>query len=380
MNIVIMGPKGAGKSTIGALLSAHTGFRTVETDRMIEDLHEARHGHRTGCRAVFAEHGEAFFRQLERDTAQQCHELDWQIVITGGSIMLEPDSRRILRHDALLVYLTGAPEALWERATANGLPPWLEGPDGKQKYLDQVRHREEVLRHFADIVIDTTGRTPETLADELIERISEELAIHTRSANTFGELIRMTTFGESHGPAIGAVLDGLRPGIPIDVDFIQEELDRRRPGQSNISTMRKEADKVHILSGVFEGKTTGAPVALVIYNQDQKSKSYDNIKGLFRPGHADFTFYRKYGIRDYRGGGRSSGRETATRVATGAIAKQILAGRGVTITAHTVEIAGISANTCDYSAIEQNPVRCADPEAAKAMVSSSVIAGRRSRT
>ena len=376
MNIVLMGPKGAGKSTIGALLAERTGFRTVETDTLIEDLHELRHGHRNSCRELFAEHGEAFFRQLEREVAQQCHDLDWHVVITGGSIMLEPESRRVLRADALLIYLSANPAVLWERAIANGVPPWLNGPDGRDKYEEQVRHRDEVLRHFADIVVDTTEGTPADLTTRVLDRISEELAIHTRSANTFGEIIRMTTFGESHGPAIGAILDGLRPGIAIDIDFIQDELNRRRPGQSNITTMRKEADQVHILSGVFEGKTTGAPIALVIYNEDQKSKSYDNIKDLFRPGHADFTFYKKYGIRDYRGGGRSSGRETATRVACGAIAKQILAERGVKIIGHSVEIAGIRAEKCDYGVIEQNPVRCADADAAVKM-EEAVIAARK---
>ncbi|HNR36967.1 MAG TPA: chorismate synthase, partial [Candidatus Hydrogenedentes bacterium] len=190
----------------------------------------------------------------------------------------------------------------------------------------------------------------------------------SRSANTFGEIIRLTTFGESHGPAIGAVLDGIRPGIEISEETIQRELDRRRPGQSKVVTYRKESDTVHILSGVFEGKTTGAPIAMIIYNQDQRSENYDDLKDVFRPGHADFTFYRKYGLRDHRGGGRSSGRETACRVAGGAVAKELLARRGVRIVAHTVELAGIRAQTCDYDAIEGNPVRCADPEAAKAML------------
>lgn len=367
MKIVIMGPKGAGKSSIGAILSERTGFRTVETDRMIEDLHELRHGHHLSCREVFAEHGESFFRQLERDTAQQCSEKDWHIILSGGSIMLDPDSRRTLRDNAILVYLSANPAVLWQRAIADGVPPWLTGPGGQQKYEEQLAYRQEVLRPYADILVDTTEGTPRDLAEQVLERISDELAIHCRSANTYGEIIRVTTFGESHGPAIGAVLDGIRPGIEINEELIQRELDRRRPGQSNIVTRRKESDTVHILSGVFEGKTTGAPLCMVIYNEDQKSHNYDAIKDLFRPGHADFTFYQKYGLRDHRGGGRSSGRETACRVACGAVAREILAQRGVRIVAHTVEVAGIPATACDYSVIEQNPVRCADPEAAKAM-------------
>lgn len=367
MKIVLIGPKGAGKSSIGKALSEITGFQTVETDTMVEDLHEARDGHRLTYREIYAEHGEDFFRGLEREVAEQASALDWSVIITGGSIMMFPANRRRLRANALLVYLIGDVDVLWERATRQGVPPWLQGSDGKARFADQVAFREEVMRPFADILIDTTTGTPEELAQETVSRISEELAIHSRAANTYGEIIRVTTFGESHGPAIGAVLDGLRPGIEISEEIVQRELDRRRPGQSAIVTRRKESDMAHILSGVFEGKTTGAPMAIVIYNEDQKSHNYDDIKDLFRPGHADWTFYQKYGIRDHRGGGRSSGRETACRVACGAVAREILAQRGVRIVAHAVEVAGIAAETCDYAVIESNPVRCADPIAAEKM-------------
>jgi chorismate synthase len=144
------------------------------------------------------------------------------------------------------------------------------------------------------------------------------------SFNTFGKIFRFTTWGESHGPAIGCVVDGCPPNIDLKEADIQKELNRRRPGQSKFVTQRKERDLVHILSGVFEGKTTGTPISLVIYNEDQKSKDYGDIKDKFRPGHADYTYFKKYGIRDYRGGGRSSARETAARVAAGAIAKKVL--------------------------------------------------------
>jgi len=144
------------------------------------------------------------------------------------------------------------------------------------------------------------------------------------SFNTFGKQFRFTTWGESHGPAIGCVVDGCPPNINLKEQDIQVELDRRKPGQSKFTTQRKEDDKVQILSGVFEGKTTGTPISLIIYNQDMRSKDYGNIKDKFRPGHADFTYFKKYGIRDYRGGGRSSARETASRVAAGAIAKKVL--------------------------------------------------------
>ncbi|MEJ2489558.1 MAG: chorismate synthase, partial [Sulfurovaceae bacterium] len=142
--------------------------------------------------------------------------------------------------------------------------------------------------------------------------------------NSFGKRFTLTTFGESHGKAIGCIVDGVPAGLEIDIEFIQNELDRRKPGKSDFETARKESDTVEILSGTFEGKSTGTPIAMVISNTDQKSKDYDAIKDIFRPGHADFTYFHKYGIRDYRGGGRSSARETAARVAAGALAKLML--------------------------------------------------------
>ncbi|MDK1020253.1 MAG: chorismate synthase [Candidatus Hydrogenedentes bacterium] len=197
--------------------------------------------------------------------------------------------------------------------------------------------------------------------------MDQELVVRCHAANTYGDVVRVTSFGESHGRAIGCIIEGLHPGIEISEDVIQKQMERRRPGQSKVTTQRKEPDKVEILSGIFEGKTTGAPIALIVYNKDADSRKYDEIKHLFRPGHADWTFYKKYGRRDHRGGGRSSARETATRVAAGAIAMEILRQRGVEFHAYAVEIAGIEAKTCDYAEIENNPVRCADPEAAKKM-------------
>jgi len=378
MKIVIMGPKGAGKSAVGTVLSEITGLLAVETDRLIEDRHEQRDDHRVSCREIFAEHGETYFRDLEREIAAEAAQMDWRLIITGGSIMLHSDSRRLLRDNALLVYLVARHDVLWDRATRSGLPPWLVGPYGEKRFEKEVAFRDDVLRPFADVVIDTTEDTPEELAEQTAALIGENLAVLTRAANTFGDVIRVTTFGESHGAAIGAVLDGVRPGIEISVEEIQQELDRRRPGQSKIVTRRKEPDEVQVLSGVFEGKTTGTPIGMVIFNQDAKSATYDKIVDLFRPGHVDFTYYKKYGLRDHRGGGRASGRETACRVACGAVAKQILAQRGVRIVAHAVEIAGIKAATCDYDAIEANPVRCADAKAAGEM-EAAILAARKDR-
>ncbi len=188
------------------------------------------------------------------------------------------------------------------------------------------------------------------------------------AGSTFGEVFRLVTFGESHGPMIGAVIDGLQPGLELDARDIQRELDRRKPGQSAITTQRQEDDIVEIVSGVFEGKTTGTPLALIIRNKDQRSQDYGQIKDLFRPGHAAYTFLKKYGIYDYRGGGRASGRETAMRVAAGAIAKKLLAQRGIVITGHVTQIGSVVAHSYDPAEIERNPVRCADAAAAQKMV------------
>ena len=182
------------------------------------------------------------------------------------------------------------------------------------------------------------------------------------SGNTFGTIFKLTTFGESHGIALGAIIDGCPPNIPLTAEDIQDELDRRKPGQSRYVTQRKEDDVVEILSGVFEGKTTGTPIGLIIKNKDQKSKDYENIKDKFRPGHADYTYQQKYGIRDYRGGGRASARETAMRVAGGAIAKKILTSLGISISAGVVQIGKIRANNVSISEASKNDFNFVDLE------------------
>ncbi|HFC46584.1 MAG TPA: chorismate synthase [Dissulfuribacter thermophilus] len=183
--------------------------------------------------------------------------------------------------------------------------------------------------------------------------------------NTFGTLFRVTTWGESHGPAIGAVIDGCPPGLHITPEIIQEELDKRRPGKGGVAeTTRREPDKVEILSGVFEGKTTGTPISLIIWNKDPRPGAYDHLKDVYRPGHGDITYDKKYGIRDHRGGGRSSGRETAARVAAGAVAKVLLEQHGIRVLAYTVALGGVEATTRDLAAITENPFFCPDPEAA----------------
>ena len=189
--------------------------------------------------------------------------------------------------------------------------------------------------------------------------------------NTFGELFRLTTFGESHGPGVGGVIDGMPPGVEVDLDFIQHELDRRRPGQSALTTARKEGDKVEILSGVFEGKTTGCPIGFLVRNENQHSNDYDNLRNLFRPSHADFTYFKKYGLRDHRGGGRTSARETIARVVGGAFAKLALRRLGISITAYTSQVGYIALPgtyaDLDLSLVESNPVRCPDEKVAEEM-------------
>ena len=189
--------------------------------------------------------------------------------------------------------------------------------------------------------------------------------------NTFGRKFTLTTFGESHGEAIGGVVDGMPAGIDIDMDFIQSELNRRRPGQSRITTGRKEADKVEILSGVFEGKSTGCPIGFIVRNTNQHSSDYENIRNVFRPSHADFTYTSKYGIRDHRGGGRSSARITISRCVGGALAKLALKQRGITIQAYTSQIGDIAVDKdyrqLDLKTTEDNAVRCPDQQKAQLM-------------
>ncbi len=186
--------------------------------------------------------------------------------------------------------------------------------------------------------------------------------------NSFGQSFRVTTWGESHGPALGVVIDGCPPLLPLNEDMIQQELDRRRPGTGGpASTPRKEPDKVEILSGVFEGKTTGTPISLLIWNKDAKSSSYDKLKDIFRPGHGDFTYLKKYGIRDHRGGGRASGRETAARVAAGAVAQVLLDGYGISVLAYTVSLANVTTEKRNLDEIFENRLFCPDNEAAAKM-------------
>lgn len=365
MKILITGPKCSGKSTLGSQIAERLGLRFYDTDQILEDIYKREHGRSLSFYDIYREIGEAEFRRYEQQASKVAAELDWSIVSAGGSTLLHPDSRRILRKNSIVVLLTGKSEILWQRLEKIGKSKYLQGTNAKENFFAHTEKVVEIIEPYADIIVDITSA--DGIAEQIIEKIREHLAAYSNAPNTLGNIIRLTTFGESHGPAIGAVLDGIKPGIEISNEDIQKELNRRRPGQSAVSTSRSESDRLKILSGIFEGKTTGSPIAIVIHNKDQDSSKYDIIRDLFRPGHADFTFWKKYGIRDHRGGGRSSGRETAGRVAGGAVAKKILQDRAINITAYSIEIAGIKAENFDYSVIEKNPVRCPDLNAAEKM-------------
>jgi chorismate synthase len=188
------------------------------------------------------------------------------------------------------------------------------------------------------------------------------------AGSTFGQTFRISTFGESHGPALGVIVDGCPAGLPLSAEDIQRDLDRRKPGQSLLTTQRQESDRAEILSGVFDGCTTGTPIAILVRNEDARSQDYTLIKDLFRPGHADYTYWKKYGRRDYRGGGRSSARETIGRVAAGAIARKLLAGHGVSIVGYVTQIGPVKIVNKDFSAINRNALFCPDPDVAEAMI------------
>lgn len=198
--------------------------------------------------------------------------------------------------------------------------------------------------------------------------------------NSFGNIFRLTTFGESHGAGIGGIIDGCPAGLTIDIDFVQSELDRRKPGQSKITTQRKESDSVEFFSGIFEGQTTGTPIGFLVRNQDQHSNDYNNLKDVFRPSHADYTYIQKYGVRDHRGGGRSSARETIARVVGGAIAKQLLSQLNISIQAYVSSVGTISLEKpyqeLDLTRTEENIIRCPDAETAEKMIARVEQAGK----
>ena len=367
MKIVMSGPKCSGKSNIGQRLAEIIGIPFFETDELIEKRYFKKTGSNLTCKGICAEIGDDDFRTLEKEAVEHAANLDWCVLSIGGSTLMNRTSRQLLRNNSILVLLYASAEILLQRFEDCRMPAYLNNKTTKDLFICRAKLAIEIIEPFADISIDSSTYAHEDTLTELLEKLKNEIILRADKSNTFGQIVSLTTFGESHGKGLGAVLDGIQPGINLSEDDIQKELNRRKPGQSSVSTSRKEADKVKILSGVFEGKTTGTPIGMIIENKDQDSSKYDNIRELFRPGTADYTFWKKYGLRDHRGGGRSSGRETASRVMGGAVAKKTLTERGVTITAHSVSIAGIDADKCKYSDIEKNSVRCADSNKAKEM-------------
>ena len=351
MKIIFAGAKGSGKSSIGKQLAERFEIPFIETDTIIEQLYAEENNETLTFREIFQKIGKDRFRDLERKAVETLEARDWCIVSVGGSTLLDPNSRQLLRKNAMLVYLKAQPDELWKRLVYSGATVYCGKELNEQEFIEKMRTNIEILEPFANILVDTTGMNKDQVFDVVMERIGEEFALLSNAPNTFGQTIRVTTFGESHGKGLGVILDGVPPGLPLTQEEIQLELDRRRPGQSQ----------------VFQGNTTGASIGMVIPNSDQNSSQYDNLKDLFRPGHADLTFWKKFGIRDHRGGGRSSGRETASRVAGGAVAKKMLREKGITIKAYALEIAGIRAQHVDYDQIEKNPVRCADAKVAPLM-------------
>jgi len=377
MKIVLAGPKGSGKSTVGRMLAEQLRLPHVETDDLIEAAHQAETGRRRTCREIYFAEGEAAFRERESRAVGQAAAMRTCVVSTGGGALLDPENRRALRREAVLVYLQADADVLWRRVSKQGVPAYLaQEADPKSVFFARVAMLDDVLRPYADVLVTLAAdEPPESIAARVRQRVAEEMQLAAARFSTLGLALQVHTFGESHGPAIGAVLDGVPAGLALSERDIQHDLDRRRPGQSNVSTTRSEADRVRIVSGVFEGRTTGAAIAMIIENKHQRSADYEAFKDLFRPGHADFGYWAKYGVRDYRGGGRSSGRETAARVAGGAVAKKVLAERGIHIRAYALEIAGVRAEQIDLSAVETNPVRCPDPAAAEAM-QAAILAAR----
>ena len=333
-----------------------------DIDEEIENIYNFKNSAHLKCRDIYKIDA-AHFRELEEHAADNLAQKDYCIISTGGSTMLNTKSRNILRNNSIIVFLDADNDLLWGRMRIKGLPEFLETDDGRKKHEERNERLRSTVKIIADICIQIDKDEESGIHRRAAENICEYLAARSSNPNTIGEILRVTTFGESHGDAVGAVLDGIKSGIELNEEDIQLELNRRKPAQSIISSERNEKDKVKILSGVFEGKTTGAPICLMVENTNQDSKVYEKFKNIFRPGHADFTFWKKFGLRDYRGGGRASGRETVARTAAGAVAKKILSEEfNISITAFAEEIAGVRGEIEDLSFIEKNAVRSADPQ------------------
>jgi chorismate synthase len=356
-----------GKSTISEMLSKALNVQMIETDDVIVDLYEKKTGQKKNCALICDEIGENKFRELEADAVEEISQVDWKIISTGGSTMLNSELRNTLRRNSIIVFLYNSPQDLFDRYIKTKPPAYLIKKSTTELFIHSSALINEVIKPYADITVNCKDKSLDEILEKTMKGLQNEFLIKHSKPNSFGQLIQLTTFGESHGTVVGAVLDGIKPGLDISEEYIQSELNKRRPGQSKVSTPRNEKDKLKILTGVFNGKSTGMPICMIIENKDQDSSKYESIKDIFRPGTADYTFQKKYNIRDYRGSGRASGRETAARVMGGAIAKNILNEKGIEVIAHTVQVGSIIAKECDYNEIDKNIVRCADKTIAKDM-------------
>ncbi|UCD72147.1 MAG: chorismate synthase [Syntrophobacterales bacterium] len=371
MNLILIGFMGVGKTSVGERLAERLGCPLIDTDALIEEVYSMT------VAEIFEKYGEASFRKTEKAVVERVSKLRECVIATGGGVVLDRENIDRLKGHGLLIHLSLSPRAIYRRIGSEAKRPLLKTNNPRKILKALFQSREALYRAYSDFTVERNGMNVEETVERILEmvascgaagRFQHHLSRKGRiMSNHFGERFRIVTFGESHGKAMGVVVDGIKPGFDFDVEAIQKELDRRRPGQSHLVSPREEDDRVEVLSGVFEGKTLGTPICLLIPNKGYDPKAYDSLRDLFRPGHAGYTTLKKYGIRDYRGGGRHSGRETVARVAAGALAKRELEKEGIQIIAYTKEIDGIMAQRIDFDEIQRNPLRCPDREASKRM-------------
>ena len=371
MNLILIGFMGVGKTTVGRRLAERLGRPFLDTDILIEETHSMT------IAEIFERYGERFFREKEKEVVSHVSKLAECVIATGGGVVLDPGNVARLKDWGLLIHLALSPDKIFERIGGELTRPLLRKEDPMLALEDFYRSREAFYQACSDLTVDRNGMDVEETVEKILGDIhpwmkegrshGSPVEREVEMSNCFGERFRITTFGESHGKAMGVVIDGVKPGLDFDIEAIQKDVDRRRPGQNPLVSSRKESDQVEILSGVFEEKTLGTPICLVIPNKGHDPKAYDDLKDLFCPGHAGYTTLMKYGIRDHRGGGRSSGRETVSRVAAGAFAKKELAKEGIRIIAYTLEVGGVKARRIDFDEVEKNPLRCPDKNAARQM-------------
>ncbi|MBW2644472.1 MAG: chorismate synthase, partial [Deltaproteobacteria bacterium] len=365
MNIFLIGYRCSGKTSVGKSLAKKLGISFFDTDS------ELVRKHGMNISEIVRRQGWSIFREMEKVVIKRSCAFDDYVVATGGGAVLDIENVRHMKESGVLIWLKATPETIKKRIlqdkNTKDFRPALTSKGFVKEIEETLLSRNQYYENAMDFYID---------ANSIGILIKQDLNIHAKSklswgenmpGNTFGTLFKITTWGESHGKGVGVVIDGCPPRIPLDESMIQSMLNRRRPGKSAASTTRREPDQAVIMSGVFENKTTGTPIMIMVYNKDADSKAYESYADLFRPGHGDITYMAKYGIRDWRGGGRASARETVARVAAGAVAKAILDRESIEIFAYTMELGGIGAKKCDLDVIDTNMFYCPDIKAAEKM-------------